>query len=70
MSKDKQERWQELITGIDMTHNSKKAWNTMQKLNSDKNNTTRIAAVTPNEVAHQLLLNGKPEMRERGYKKK
>ena len=26
--------------------------------------------MTPNEVAHQLLLNGKPEMRERGYKKK
>ena len=66
MSKEKQECWQELITGsTDMTYNSKKAWKTIGKLNCEKNDNTRIAAVTPDAVAHLLLLNGKPENRER-----
>ena len=59
-----------MITGIDMTHNSKKAWKTINKLNSKNSAPTRTAAVTPNEVAHQLMLNGKPENRERGFKRK
>ena len=70
MSREKQQRWQEMITGIDMTHNSKQAWKTIKKLNAEKHTNTRVAAVTPNEVAHQLLLNGKPRNRERGYKRK
>ena len=70
MSEERKDRWQELITNIDMTHNSKKAWQTLKKINVEKNNSIRIAAVTPNEVAHQLLLNGKPHNKERGYLKK
>ncbi|NEO82313.1 reverse transcriptase domain-containing protein [Moorena sp. SIO4G3] len=70
MSEERKNRWQELITNIDMTHNSKKAWQTLKKLNVEKNSNIRIAAVTPNEVAHQLLLNGKPHNKERGYLKK
>ncbi len=42
-----------------MTHNSKKARSTIKKLNSKDQYPTRIAAVTPSVVAHQLLLNGK-----------
>ena len=54
-----------------MTHNSKKAWATIKKLGTDRNATeTRVAAVTPNEVAHQLLLNGKPNSQEKGHLKK
>ena len=53
------ERWHETIENIDMTHNSKKAWSTIKKLNSEDRHSARIAAVTPNEVAHQLLVNGK-----------
>ena len=64
------ERWQEMICNTDMTHNSKKAWTTIKKLNTEKNNQSRVAAVTPNEVANQLLLNGKPLNKERGYLKK
>ncbi|KAK3887092.1 hypothetical protein Pcinc_008779 [Petrolisthes cinctipes] len=67
---EKRDRWQELITGIDLTHNSKKAWKTIKKLNSESNTNTSIPETTPNKVAHQLLLNGKPNNKPRGYKKK
>ncbi|KAK3892430.1 hypothetical protein Pcinc_003663 [Petrolisthes cinctipes] len=43
---------------------------TIKKLNSEKAPQSIIAAVTPNQVAHQLLLNGKPRNKERGQKKK
>jgi len=52
-----------------MTHNSKQAWKTIKKLNSESNTNSSIPETTPNKVAHQLLLNGKPNNRERGYKK-
>ena len=67
ISTEKQDRWQELITGIDMTHNSKQAWKTIRKLNTEKHTNTTIAAVTPDKVAHQLLMNGKPKNKERGH---
>ncbi|KAK4311281.1 hypothetical protein Pmani_016968 [Petrolisthes manimaculis] len=70
ISKDQNERWKEIITNIDMTHNSKKAWSTIKKLNSEKEAPPRVAAVTPNQVAHQLLLNGKPQHKIRGQVKK
>ena len=57
------------MTNTNMTHNSKKAWATIRKLNNEKSPPKRVAAVTPNEVAHQLLLNGKPLIRERSYLK-
>ena len=64
------ERWRELVTSTDMTHNSKKAWATIKKLNSEKHTMTRVAAVTPNQVANQLLQNGKPPNKEKGHKKR
>ena len=64
------ERWQELICNTDMTHNSKKAWTTIEKLNTEKNTSARVAAVTPDEVANQLLLNGKPLNKEQGNLKR
>ena len=64
------ERWKELVTSTDMTHNSKKAWATIKKLNSEKHTITRVAAVSPNQVANQLLQNGKPPNKEKGHKKR
>ncbi len=62
--------WKKVITNIDITHNSKKAWATIKRLNSEKDVQPRIAAVTPNQVAHQLLLNGKHFNKTRGHVKK
>ena len=53
-----------------MTHNSKKAWATIKRLDSEKHTQTRVAAVTPNQVANQLLQNGKPHNKEKGQQKK
>ncbi|GFR83311.1 RNA-directed DNA polymerase from mobile element jockey-like [Elysia marginata] len=43
---------------------------TIKRLNSEKNVQTRVAAVTPNQVANQLLQNGKPANKEKGHKKR
>ena len=69
LATEKSKRWIELIENTDMTKNSKKAWTTIKKLNTEKNAQTRVAAVTPNDVANQLLLNGKPTHKQRGQKK-
>ncbi|GFR60473.1 RNA-directed DNA polymerase from mobile element jockey-like [Elysia marginata] len=70
LANERSERWKELITSVDMTYNSKKAWATIKRLNSEKNVQTRVAAVTPNQVANQLLQNGKPANKEKGHKKR
>ena len=70
LTDERSKRWKELITSTDMTHNSKKAWATIKRLNSDKHTQSRIAAVTPNQVANQLLLNGKPTNQEKGHQKR
>ena len=70
ITKEKSERWRELITNTDLTHNSKEAWTTIKKLNAERKPQSRIAAVTPNQVANQLLQNGKPTSKERGHLKK
>ena len=69
MAKEREERWRELIENTDMTLNSKKAWKTIGKINTEKKTNPRVAAVTPNQVANQLILNGKPQHKEKGKRK-
>ena len=69
LSTERSKRWKEMIENTDMTKNSKKAWTTIKKLNTEKKAQTRVAAVTPNEVANQLLLNGKPLHKQKGMTK-
>ena len=70
LADERSERWWDLIASVDMTHNSKKAWTMIKKINSEKCTQTRIAAVTPDEVANQLLENRKSSTNERGYQKR
>ena len=60
----------ETVSNVDMTHNCKMAWKTINKLNTDRKPETTSAAVTPNQVAHQLIVNGKPLHEKRWYLKK
>ena len=69
MAHERGERWKEVINNTDMTQNSKKAWSTISKLNTEKRTNSRVAAVTPNQVASQLVLNGKPNHKKKGHKK-
>jgi Reverse transcriptase (RNA-dependent DNA polymerase)/Endonuclease-reverse transcriptase len=55
----RQRKWEETVKSMDMTHNSRKAWSLIRKLSGDPTERKAIASVTPNQIAHQLLLNGK-----------
>ena len=35
MKEEKKKRWEEVITSIDLTHNSRMAWQTIKKLSND-----------------------------------
>ena len=56
---ERHKQWQEMIEGIDLTYNSKWGWQTLSKL-SGKPKQSNSYNSTADTVAHQLLLNGKP----------
>ena len=53
------QKWQAMIESTDFTHGSRKAWKTINRSSKDYTQPQRQCKVTANQVAHQLLLNGK-----------
>ena len=62
MTEEKRKIWEEVITSTNMTHNSRKAWKTINKLSNDPTSSNPPCLVTANPVAHQLLVNGRGTM--------
>ena len=52
-------KWKEMIESTDFTHSSRKEWKTINKLTKDYTAPQQQFKVTADQVAHQLLLNGK-----------
>ena len=48
---------QEVITSTNMTHDSRKACNTIRKLSNDPTTSSPPCLVSANQVAHHLLVN-------------
>ena len=65
MKEQKRNKWEEVITSTDLTHNSRKAWQTIRKLSNDPTSTNPPCLVNANQVAHQLLVNGRGTMPKR-----
>ena len=62
MKEEKSNKWEEVITSTDLTQNSRKAWQTLKKLSNDPTPTHPPCPVNANQVAHQLLVNGRGTM--------
>ena len=62
MTEEKRKIWEEVITSTNMTHNSRKAWKTINKLSNDPTSSNPPCLVTAYQVAHQLLVNGRGTM--------
>ena len=62
MKEENKKRWEEVITSIDLTHNSRKAWQTFKKLSNDPASPSPPCLVNSNKVAHHLLVIGQGTM--------
>ena len=62
ITEEKRKIWEEVITSTNMTHNSRKVWKTINKLSNDPTSSNPPCLVTANQVAHQLLVNGRGTM--------
>ena len=58
-AKAQRSKWKEMIESTDFTHSSRKACNTINKLTKENTEPQQQCKVTADQVAHQLLLNGK-----------
>ena len=59
MVAENKRKWEEMITSTDLTGNSRKAWQTIRKMSNDPTPPKPYCLVTANQVARQLLGNGR-----------
>lgn len=59
IANERKKEWQKTMEGMDMKQNSSKAWRLIRKLNCEKRSKYQYTNITADEVAHQILINGK-----------
>nr|XP_060616102.1 uncharacterized protein LOC132765855 [Anolis sagrei ordinatus] len=69
ISEAKKEQWIKLITEVDMGRSSQKAWRLLRRLSNDPSQTNTHANIKADQIAHQLLKNGKPNLATKVGKK-
>ena len=67
LANERSERWKELITSTDLTHNSKKAWKIIKKLNSEK--CTQSSCSHPKPSGKPLITEWKTTQQRKGTPK-
>lgn len=65
IAQERRKTWNALIESTDMSKNSKKAWSLIHKLRGDPKAVSQHPKTTANQVANQLLKNGKSGKREK-----
>lgn len=69
LSDSRSKKWCNLLESLDMKHNSRRAWKLVKNLSNDPSKPTSIQCnVTANQIAHQLLLNGKTTTKKKRMK--
>lgn len=58
LTRVKIKRWCYLTIEVDKKRSSKKAWNLIKRLNSNPGEKPNLSSITPNQIAHHLLMNG------------
>lgn len=64
ISISRSEKWCDLVQSLDMKQNSRRAWKLLKILKQDKTiPTNQRGNITANQIAHQLLINGKTNVK-------
>lgn len=64
LTDEKRKKWCDLLAELDMKRSSKKAWDLIKRLNNDPTQKPTIPIVTPIQIAHNLLMNGKIKVKK------
>lgn len=66
ISTTRREKWCNLVTQLDMKHSSHKAWKLLKNLSDDHTRVpNEVPSITPDQIAHNLLQNGKTKRRSK-----
>jgi len=58
LQQKKQERWEQAVNSIDVSHSSRKAWRTINKLTGRSGRSSSLCPVSANSIPSQLVKNG------------
>ena len=59
ISEERRKIWRDMVENTNLTMNSKKAWATIRRLGADNGSPPVVTTVTADQIANQLLSNGR-----------